>query len=127
MGRKKKTTETTEAQAPETLAADGTPSDESVTETEQKPRERFRSWVKINTAGYERWSDELKRLIVLQFATKPDEEILKRLKASGFRYQAEYFGKEKVWTRRHDFEGRVLAEQLEADLRAKSAAIEQQR
>jgi hypothetical protein len=82
--------------------------------------ERFRSWVAYRGTGYERLTDDKDKLLVIKFRDKPSGEILELIKKAGFRYQPEYFGQTKVWTRRNDFEGRQVVEQVEARLRGDS-------
>jgi hypothetical protein len=62
-------------------------------------------------------TDEQNNKLVLKFAQQPAAEILAALKEGQFRYQAEYFGQRRVWIRRNDFEGRLLAEQIESQWR----------
>ena len=56
--------------------------------------------------------------------SKPDAELLSKLKDAGFRFQPEYFGQRKVWTRRNDFEGRMRLEEIEAAARGTAAEQE---
>ena len=84
---------------------------------ESPAAERFRSWVTDRVTGYERLTDEQARLIVVKFHDRPPQELLDKLKEAGFRYQPEYFGQAKVWTRRNDFEGREQVKAIEAALR----------
>jgi hypothetical protein len=111
MARKKKTA--AEAPPPEiaTAIAEANPA-----EAPERDR-RFRSWVTDRANGYERLTDEKGRQIVLKFAEQPSEGIRAKLKEAGFRFQPEYFGERKVWTRRNDFEGKLQVEQLEAAIR----------
>ena len=78
---------------------------------------RFRAWVTDHVHGYERFTDEKARQLVLKFAGKPSEATLTQIKDAGFRYQADYFGKQKVWTRPNDFEGRLRLEEIEKSIR----------
>jgi hypothetical protein len=78
---------------------------------------RFRFWVQDVTNGYDRLTDEKAKMIVLKFHAKPSPEILAIVKEAGFRYQPEYFGQQKVWTRKNDFEGRELIDGIEAAVR----------
>ena len=86
-------------------------------------KNRFRSWVTDTAKGYERLTDEQARQIVLKFSGKPEGEVLTMLKDAGFRFQPEYFGQRKVWTRRNDFEGRMRLEEIEAAVRGTGAEV----
>jgi hypothetical protein len=79
--------------------------------------ERFRSWATYRANGYERLTDETNKLIVLVFQEKPSQETLDKLKDGGFRYQPEYHGLKKVWTRPNDFEGREQVKAIEETFR----------
>lgn len=119
--------EVTEVMADDPAAAEGAQAAGATSPESQaganQSRPRFRSWVRLNSAGYERLSDDVARNIVIRFAEKPDAAILDQVKAAGFHYQPEYFGLEKVWMRRGDYEGRVQAEAIEATLRQKSQEL----
>ncbi len=127
-GRRKKNATNSEAEtvAVETPVAVAEAPQEQVKEmkVEEPPEtkgtpeaERFRSWVTDRGNGYERLTDDKAKLLVLRFTNKPAAEVLDKLKAAGFRYQPEYFGQQKVWTRRNDFEGRLKVEELEKQVR----------
>jgi hypothetical protein len=88
---------------------------------------RFRAWVTDSKNGYLRLTDEQAGQIVLKFKDKPAPELVDQLKDAGFRYQQEYFGQRKVWTRRNDFEGRLQVEQLETIIRPGQQAIPTER
>ena len=99
----------------------GTPSTAVAESSERGESEakavRFRSWVNDREAGYERMTDEQARLLVIRFAQKPAADVLEQLKDAGFRYQAAYFGQQKVWTRKNDFEGRLRLQDIETQVR----------
>jgi hypothetical protein len=84
--------------------------------TATKPPARFRGWYTNTQIGYRRMTDEIAKLIVVKFNERPNDEVVARLKEAGFRYQPEYFGQEKVWTRPNNFEGRELVDRFEAIL-----------
>ena len=95
------------------------PAEAGQTDEAAKPG-RFRAWVTDSKNGYQRLTDDQAGQIVLKFKDKPEPELVEQLKDAGFRYQQEYFGQRKVWTRRNDFEGRLQVEQLEAGIRGQS-------
>ena len=134
LGRRKKTSKKAEAEmAIETapVAVMEAPKEESKEFKVEEPSaakataeaNRFRSWVTDRGAGYERLTDEKANQIVLKFANRPEADVLDKLKEAGFRYQAEYFGEKKAWTRRNDFEGRVRLEEIEAMVRGPGAEV----
>ncbi len=100
---------------------DGRPERSSAADKATGETDRFRSWVTDRGAGYERFVDDKAQLLVLRFAEKPADDALAKLKAAGFRYQPEYFGQQKVWTRRNDFEGRLRLEEIEKQVRGPAA------
>jgi hypothetical protein len=127
MPRKKKATVETAvesiAQEPVAATADVRPEPEQPSSAAPTEKNRFRSWVTDDQSGYQRLTDEQNRLIVLKFSGKPEQDILTMLKEAGFRYQPEYFGQQRVWTRRNDFEGRVRAQEIETVVRGAGAEV----
>jgi hypothetical protein len=106
-----------------TVASDDHPaktSDEAVA-LAPTPKPRFRGWTKDHARGYRKRTDEVAKMLVFQFDGKPDADLLSLLKEHQFRYQPEYFGLEKVWVIKNDFQGRCKAEEIEAAIRAKDA------
>jgi hypothetical protein len=106
-----------------TVASDDQPatSSETALALAPTPKPRFRGWTKDHARGYRKLTDEVTRMIVFQFHGKPDANLLSLLKEHQFRYQPEYFGLEKVWVIKNDFQGRCKAEEIEAAIRAKDA------
>ena len=132
LGRRKKNAKKNEAEtvageAPVALAE--APREEpKVLKSEEPPKaavatDRFRSWVTDRSAGYERLTDEKANQLVLKFVNKPESDVLDKLKDAGFRYQPDYFGHKKVWTRRNDFEGRERLRDVEAIVRGHGAEV----
>jgi hypothetical protein len=124
MPRKKKTATDTNAEtiapAAASVAVETTAPAEAAKVEPAVERARLRSWVTDPSVGYERFTDEKARLFVLHFAVKPEADILAKLKEAGFRYQPEYLGQPKVWTRRKDYEGQLKVEALEAVIRGEA-------
>jgi hypothetical protein len=77
------------------------------------PKRQFRSWVVNAERGYARLSDDVNQRIVLQFAERPEVEILAAVKQAGFQFKPDYYGQKNCWVRRNDFEGRVAVEGVE--------------
>lgn len=98
-------------------------SDATPASTTLSAADRFHSWVTDRSAGYERLTDQKEKLLVLKFRDKPTTDVLDKLKEAGFRYQPDYFGHKKAWTRRNDFEGRVRLAEVEKMIRGPQAEV----
>lgn len=99
------------------------PQQENEDRTESR-RGRFRSWVVDPNHGYSMMTDEINRLLVLQFDEKPQPDILDAIKSAGFRYKPEHDGLKNVWVRVNDFRGRHEVELIEKRIRSVSAGQE---
>ena len=83
------------------------------TANDSSTQPRLRTWVADDGRGYCRMSDEDYHRLVIQFNTRPPEDVLTAVKGAGFRFQSDYRGQKNAWVRRNDFEGRLQVEAIE--------------
>ena len=100
------------------------PTEEEQVAARRDGRDRFRSWVTAAQHGFSKLTDDERQRLVLLFDEKPADEVIAAMKGAGFQYHPDYHGHKHAWTRRNDYEGRLLVEALEKLIRSADAAVE---